>query len=226
MVRTAEERKAYAKEYYRNRYANDPEYREKGKQQAIRWRRDNPEKIQHTKKNQIARTKPLLTNWLETYKTAKGCAACGKTFGASSLDFHHQDPATKRIRLGSARTAPYALATIIAEAEKCQVLCANCHAVHHFQQRGGHTRKTPKKQRVQDWVWETKRGAGCSRCSEYRPETLDFHHVDPTTKLFGLSKAVEHTLLAVQEETRKCVLLCRNCHRAEHFPTQQLRETI
>ena len=42
---------------------------------------------------------------------------------------------------------------------------------------------------------------------------LQFHHVDPSTKSFSLSRdGVTRSLDRAREEARKCVLLCANCH--------------
>jgi hypothetical protein len=54
------------------------------------------------------------------------CAICGydRCFGA--LEFHHLDPSEKRLEV-NAKGVSLALATLRAEAEKCVLLCANCH---------------------------------------------------------------------------------------------------
>ena len=42
---------------------------------------------------------------------------------------------------------------------------------------------------------------------------LEFHHVDPEAKRFGLSfRGVTRALDELRAEARKCVLLCANCH--------------
>lgn len=57
-------------------------------------------------------------------------------------------------------------------------------------------------------------GGACAICG-YRQYAgaLQFHHVDPTTKRFGISQlGVGRSLASAREEARKCVLLCANCH--------------
>ncbi len=54
------------------------------------------------------------------------CSLCGYSRCAAALHFHHVEPATKRLEM--ARGAALALATLRAEAGKCVLLCANCHA--------------------------------------------------------------------------------------------------
>jgi transposase len=49
---------------------------------------------------------------------------------------------------------------------------------------------------------------GYSRCLA----ALEFHHLDPTTKKFGLSRRGARSIATLRSEARKCVLLCSNCH--------------
>lgn len=55
------------------------------------------------------------------------CRLCGYSRCISALEFHHVVPADKQFGLAS-RGITQALATVRAEAEKCVLLCANCHA--------------------------------------------------------------------------------------------------
>jgi hypothetical protein len=42
---------------------------------------------------------------------------------------------------------------------------------------------------------------------------LEFHHIDPATKEFGVSRSgVTRSIARSRAEARKCVLLCSNCH--------------
>ena len=62
-------------------------------------------------------------------------------------------------------------------------------------------------------------GGRCCICGfDAFQEALEFHHVDPSTKSFGLtdSNAITKALEKQLEEARKCVLLCANCHRGVH----------
>jgi transposase len=55
------------------------------------------------------------------------CRACGYDREVRALQFHHLDPALKRLEI-NARGAGTAIAKLRAEARKCILLCANCHA--------------------------------------------------------------------------------------------------
>jgi hypothetical protein len=54
------------------------------------------------------------------------CADCGRRFEPYQMDFDHLDPATKRSMV-PALIGRAGEATILAEAAKCDIVCANCH---------------------------------------------------------------------------------------------------
>jgi transposase-like protein len=55
------------------------------------------------------------------------CALCGYDRSAAALQFHHVDPADKAFSIAG-RGVTRALSTALAEARKCVLLCATCHA--------------------------------------------------------------------------------------------------
>jgi hypothetical protein len=55
------------------------------------------------------------------------CAICGYDRHPRALAFHHLDPIEKRLE-SMPKGVALALATLRAEARKCVLLCANCHA--------------------------------------------------------------------------------------------------
>lgn len=55
------------------------------------------------------------------------CAVCGYGRSLAALEFHHVDPADKRFAL-SLRGVTRSIEKARAEAQKCVLLCANCHA--------------------------------------------------------------------------------------------------
>lgn len=65
----------------------------------------------------------------------------------------------------------------------------------------------------------------CSRCPESHPACLDFHHRDPETKSFALSRGHEHSRAAILAEIAKCDVLCANCHRKEHTSPQRTHQS-
>ncbi|KKN02889.1 hypothetical protein LCGC14_1113050 [marine sediment metagenome] len=67
------------------------------------------------------------------------------------------------------------------------------------------------------WLVEYSK-KGCVVCGEARGSCLVFHHVDPDTKGFSVSRLAWGSwgLSKLKAEVAKCVLLCANCHRAFH----------
>lgn len=60
------------------------------------------------------------------------------------------------------------------------------------------------------------RGGKCVKCGyDQCLKALEFHHMDPTKKDFTISN--DHfRLQEAVEETKKCILICSNCHRELH----------
>jgi len=57
------------------------------------------------------------------------CQHCGYNKCLRALVFHHRDPSEKNFGIGSWRTSSWK--RIKAELDKCDLLCANCHAEVH-----------------------------------------------------------------------------------------------
>jgi hypothetical protein len=74
----------------------------------------------------------LKRELIERIKAAP-CTDCGGCFPAVCMEFDHRDPSTKlfTISFGSTRTWE----KLVAEIAKCDVVCANCHALRTERQR-------------------------------------------------------------------------------------------
>src|SRR5437764_6667606 len=68
------------------------------------------------------------------------------------------------------------------------------------------------------------KGGCCQICGYGRcMEALEFHHLDPTQKDFGISKkGYTRSWEKTKGEIEKCILLCANCHREVHAGKLQL----
>lgn len=97
--------------------------------------------------------------------------------------------------------------------------CKECHSSYMKQ----------KYQENKNIVGEIKSSQGCAKCGDTRPYVLDFHHLDPTTKIERVAKMVSNHYNAnnkeIQEEIAKCVILCANCHREFHH-LQELNKDL
>jgi hypothetical protein len=78
-------------------------------------------------------------------------------------------------------------------------------------------RKNYIKNRDISGHFKTKRGNKCELCGyERHPKCLDFHHIDPSKKLFEISKSYMRPMPVIEEEASKCILVCKNCHALIH----------
>jgi transposase len=56
-------------------------------------------------------------------------------------------------------------------------------------------------------------GGSCAICGyDKHPRALEFHHVDPSQKSFGIGRGFTRSLEETRREAAKCILLCSNCH--------------
>lgn len=56
-------------------------------------------------------------------------------------------------------------------------------------------------------------GGKCQICGYDRCQrALEFHHIDPKTKEFGIA-SVSNSFARMKKEAAKCILVCSNCHR-------------
>ena len=86
--------------------------------------------------------------------------------------------------------------------------------------RGYYRCKNCRQQRVIEWRRRAKlmliaeAGGACLICGYDRcVGALHFHHLDPDTKAFGISRrGFTRSIEKMREEAAKCVLLCSNCH--------------
>lgn len=115
------------------------------KESTLRWRARNPEKVAATyeRRRDSGRDKIYKSRhrklhpesgWrykdakrlpLDVYKVTVGCSDCGYRGYPEALDFDHLPGTVKLFNVGARYFAPLDL--LIAELEKCEVVCANCH---------------------------------------------------------------------------------------------------
>jgi hypothetical protein len=60
-------------------------------------------------------------------------------------------------------------------------------------------------------------GGKCQRCGYNKClRALQFHHLDPEQKCFGIGEpSATRIWFRIVEELKKCILLCANCHAEE-----------
>lgn len=162
-----------------------------------------------------------LRSWANDRKAERGCADCGESDPAC-LDFHHRDADEKAMAITDLITYGHSRERLRTEMANCDVLCANCHHRRHRRPPpdvGDSGGSLSKRERLLRWSFVYRREQGCRRCPVDDPACLQFHHPDPAEKEAGVGNmiAVSAAQGAIRSEARRCVVLCANCHRREHF---------
>lgn len=83
----------------------------------------------------MTRNKRRAEKWktIQQYKASLGCSMCGYNKSPHALQFDHLH--SKKANVSDLIRSDYGLDTILTEIDKCQVLCANCHAEVTFQRK-------------------------------------------------------------------------------------------
>ena len=118
---------------------------------------------------------------------------------------------------------------LLAEAEKCDLLCANCHRLRHtaiLVARTGEDLADERRARKAKAV--AMMGGVCFGCDIVSShEVFEFHHMNASDKEFGISQdGVSRSWQTVVAELAKCVMLCANCHREVHAGVRELNEGL
>lgn len=71
-----------------------------------------------------------------------------------------------------------------------------------------------RRRRLVKRILVEEAGGACRICGYDRAvEALAFHHLEPSTKAFGIGQTGStRSITASRAEAAKCVLLCANCH--------------
>lgn len=68
-------------------------------------------------------------------------------------------------------------------------------------------------------VFKIRYDGVCSVCGYDDHRALDFHHVEPADKIDTIAQLCNRSVAwrRIEEELKKCELICSNCHRIEHY---------
>ena len=105
--------------------------------------------------------------------------------------------------------------------KKRQNSCKECHRKYvkeHYKKN----KEIYKKRAVDNSLYEKEKTKNllkelkkkCELCNESWFEVLDFHHIDPDKKEKNISRLSSRK--KIFEESKKCIVLCSNCHRKYH----------
>ena len=76
------------------------------------------------------RTKTLrsqIRQYMKSLKEESGCTDCGGKFNYWIMEFDHKNDGDKLFNLGRFQERTNSMEVIVAEIEKCDIVCANCH---------------------------------------------------------------------------------------------------
>ncbi len=103
---------------------------------------------------------------------------------------------------------------------ECKICTKQMVTSHYKNNKDEHIiRVNKKKNNNRMWFKEFKATLKCEQCGERHPACLEFHHTDPKQKEQHISTAVQSGwgLNHIEDEIKKCIVLCSNCHRKLHF---------
>ena len=157
------------------------------------------------------------------------CQDCGGTFSPWVMDFDHRDPRAKSFSLAAGKVLLKARAELLEEIAKCDIVCANCHAVRTYEwvkankatlgwfTVGVSARIDEKREysKAHTELLAKLRDVPCLDCRRRFPfYVMQFDHRDATEKRYTVSQMISRagtkTILA---EVAKCDIVCANCHR-------------
>lgn len=74
-----------------------------------------------------------------------------------------------------------------------------------------------KVEELREWVNQIKHEHGCLFCEQNEPVCLQFHHIKKETKYLCISALINRKQKQkIEEEMKKCVVVCANCHLKLH----------
>lgn len=101
------------RQYHRDIYANS-----KKRKEDIR---------KNNKKNREA-----VRSWVREVKLTSGCTDCGYNEHSAALEFDHIND-DKEFNVSQMLSGTYSRKRIQEEMDKCEIVCANCHAIRTYQ---------------------------------------------------------------------------------------------
>jgi hypothetical protein len=157
------------------------------------------------------------------------CADCGGVFSPWVMDFDHRDPTKKSFNVMSGRAMLMSRSRLMAEIEKCDIVCANCHAARTYRWLltrartvPGTSRRLEEKRRY--WrahakLLEQLRDVPCADCGLRFPSyVMQFDHRDASDKSYTVTRMIGRAgRLKILEEAAKCDIVCANCHRERTY---------
>jgi hypothetical protein len=181
-------------------------------------------------KDRVVRRQLITRDFLRSLKGVP-CADCGRRLRAIQMDFDHRDPGTRDFWLMSGRAMLMPRHRLLAEVEKCDVVCANCHRVRSQIRHADRLASTKRagsspyierrrtRWRNQAALLDRLRDQPCEDCGRRFPAcAMDFDHRDPADKRAQVTQMIGRAGTAsILAEAAKCDIVCANCHRVRTY---------
>jgi len=146
------------------------------------------------------------------------------------MDFDHRDPTKKLFAISDSHALLMSRAKLITEIEKCDIVCANCHALRTYASLMERRRRsTPEgwapgmspyiERKRAHWrataaMLNKLRDVPCADCGRrFPPCVMQFDHRDPASKKYEVTRVLTRAHATILEEVAKCDIVCTNCHR-------------
>lgn len=95
------------------------------KDYLVKWEKKNQEKVKQYRKNRWNKKDEFLTKL-----KSKPCFDCGNLYPPFAMHFDHRDPKLKVKSISNMMSRSES--EILKEVSKCDLVCANCHAVRTY----------------------------------------------------------------------------------------------
>ncbi len=151
-----------------------------------------------------------------------GCADCGAD-DPLVLEFDHLGD-EKTGDVSQMAWAGKGAERILAELEKCEVVCVNCHKRRTYSRMPScwrlapteilaHPRLADGAKRNRIYIWDLLVNSECVDCGLADPVVLEFDHRRDKTASVPVMARDGCSLQLLLEEVAKCEIRCANCHR-------------
>lgn len=98
------------------------------------WYAKNREKITLRRRDLMRFRRAAARRLVDPLKE-EPCKDCHNRYNPVCMEFDHRDPTVKRGTISNFVSKGYPVEVILAELEKCDLVCSNCHAIRTWRQR-------------------------------------------------------------------------------------------
>ncbi len=143
------------------------------------WDRSYYQRHKIKRKAAAAESKYRLYEYLQRIKAQARCKYCGENHPVV-LQFHHRDPKEKEFDVSQfVYHQKEGLVRLEAEIAKCDILCANCHLKHHYENDHGRLRGlvesvTDQIEQAEQMSIQPEEEIAPAVCNNYLPEGPEF----------------------------------------------------